>query len=160
MANQPIQVIPGIPLIDSEEKDRALKPGQYGQGLNDQGELQVFEQGKGALSMQWGVPEEFLNTVIAGGGVEAIARIGDWISNITPWGDDVSLPERRADLRSDQQLWREANPIQAGAVQAVSSIFPTKFVKAIGAFLRGAPIAGKAVGAIPRYLDAVLKSFR
>ena len=153
MAQQPIKVLGGIPLIESKDDEDKLKIGEYARGYNEKGEIQVFRKGDNEpLSMKWNVPEEFINNLLLGGtGAQVFGAIDYGISQIVPGGQDPTLDEAIAEKRSERELFREANPGTATLAQLAGSVGPTKVAKAIGGAIRKLPKIGKTVGAIPRY---------
>jgi hypothetical protein len=157
MANQPIQVIPGIPLIDSKEKDEALKPGQFGQYYDEEKKIRVFKQGEdGPYASNWGTVEELINDLIGGVGPEVLGTLDYIAAKAVPGGTDPSLKQSIAETRSDKELWRQANPKTATAMQLIGSVGPAKAAKVVGAGIRKIPKVGGAVGSIPRYLRNII----
>jgi len=157
MANQPIQVIPGIPLIDSEEKDAALKPGQFGQYYDEEKKIRVFKQGEdGPYASNWGTVEELINDLIGGVGPEVLGTLDYIAAKAVPGGTDPSLKQLIAETRSDKELWRQANPKTATAMQLIGSVGPAKAAKVVGAGIRKIPKLGGVVGALPLYLRNII----
>ena len=153
MAQQPIAALEGIPLISSQKDEESLLPGQYARSYNEDGEIQLFRYGDdGPLSTKWGVPEEFINTLLLGGtGAQVFGAIDYGISQTVPGGKNPTLDEAIAEKRSERELFRETNSLMSSLAQLAGSVGPAKAAKAIGGAIRNLPKVGRAVGAIPRY---------
>jgi hypothetical protein len=157
MANQPIQVIPGIPLIDSKEKDEALKPGQFGQYYDKENKIRLFKQGEdGPYASKWGSVDELINDLIGGVGPEVLGTLDYLAAKAVPGGPDTTVKQSIAEARSDRELWRQANPQTAAVTQVIGSVGPGKLAKALGAGIRKIPKLGGVVGALPLWVRNII----
>ena len=158
MAQKPIRVLEGVPLIDSKDKDDDLLPGQYAQGYDADGNLKVFKKGDNApLSNKWGLQEEIINTLfLLGAGAKVFGALDYAAAKIVPGGDDPSLSEAISEVGSQRELFRETHPYLSAAGQAIGVVGPSAAVRGLGNIISRTYV-GRKVGSIPAWIRKIVE---
>jgi hypothetical protein len=158
MAQKPIRVLKGVPLINSKDEDDDLLPGQYAQGYDADGNLKVFKKGDNApLSNKWGLQEEIINTLfLLGSGAKVFGALDYAAAKIVPGGDDPSLSEAISEVGSQRELFRETHPYLSAAGQAIGVVGPSAAVRGLGKII-GRTYVGRKVGSIPTWIRSIVE---
>ena len=159
MAQKPIRVLEGVPIIDSEQKNEDLLPGQYGQGYDADGNLKVFKKGDNApLSNKWGLQEDIISTLFfLGAGAKVFGALDYAASKVVPGGDDPSLSEAISEQASQRELFRETNPVLSAAGQTIASLGPIGVANKLSKVIRNIPMANRTVGNIPKFIRSLFQ---
>ena len=158
MAQKPIRVLEGVPLIDSKDKDDDLLPGQYAQGYDADGNLKVFKKGdKASLSNKWGLQEDIISTLfLLGAGAKVFGALDYAAAKIVPGGDDPSLSEAISEVGSQRELFRETHPYLSAAGQAIGVVGPSAAVRGLGNIISRTYV-GRKVGSIPAWIRKIVE---